>query len=229
MAIFSSVTELKNSIKDWLNRPDLSDLLIEDFLTLANGEMQRKLNTRNQINIFRKVVGRLPTSSGPAEPGVGAIDSDEITEQRFYYPLGADGIISISDSKGRRLRPVTFAEYKMLAENSSGDACAFAGAGNYIYIAPKIALDDVFTIADKNEDASWATNYQGSTTVAAYNPLLLGSLMYAYMYLKDDNRVALYREKFDDAIQDLNKQSTKTLGLGRIKDDSITQFGGPLA
>tara|TARA_E500000331_G_scaffold357593_1_gene419877 strand:- start:741 stop:1382 length:642 start_codon:yes stop_codon:yes gene_type:complete len=212
MAIFNSVTELTNSIKDWLNRPDLSDLLIGDFLTLANGEMQRKLNTRNQMSVETRT----------------NFSVTEVAEQRFYYPPGADGIVSISDSKGRKLNPVTFSEYKLLAENSSGEACAFAGVSNYIYIAPAISENDSFTIIYKDEDASYNTNYQGSTVVAAYNPLLLGSLMYAYMYLKDDNRVALYREKFDDAIQDLNKQSTKTLGLGRIKDDSIAQYGGPL-
>lgn len=212
MAIFTNVTEFKASVKDWLNRPDLSDSLIEDFLYLANSDMQKKLNTRNQMTIQTKT-----------------ISSAEALAQKFYYPGGADGIVSISDSKGRRLKPVTFAEYKLYAENSGEKASVFAGAGNEIYIGPKIALNDVFTIQFKDEDSAINTNYQETGIISASSPLLMGSLMYAYMYLKDDNRVALYREKFEDAIQDMNKQSTRTLGLGRIKDDSITQFGGPLA
>ena len=212
MPISSSLTELKAAVKDWLNRPDLSDSVIDDVVTLANGELQRKLNTRNQMTVQVKT-----------------ITAAEATAQKFEYLFGADGIVSISDSKGRRLRPVTFAEYKLYAEKDGGEASVFAGAGNEIYIGPKIAEGDVFTIQFKDEDSVVTTNLHGTGIVAAYNPLLLGSLMYAYMYLKDDNRVALYREKFEDAIMDLNRQSTRTLGLGRIKDDSITQYGGPLA
>jgi ketosteroid isomerase-like protein len=212
MAIYTSFTEFKETVKDWLNRPDLSDSVLTDFVILASGELQRKLNIRNQMTVEIKT-----------------ISSAEATAQKFFYPSGADGIVSITDSKGRRLKPVTFAEYKLYAENDGGEASVFAGAGNEIYIGPKIAENDVFTIQFKDEDASYVTNLQGTGVVSAYNPLLMGSLMYAYMYFKDDNRVALYREKFEDAIQDMNNQSTRTLGLGRIKDDSITQFGGPLA
>jgi hypothetical protein len=45
------------------------------------------------------------------------------------------------------------------------------------------------------------------------------------MYLKDDNRVAIFKAKYDEAILEANKQM-KT--VGRIKDDSIAQYGGPL-
>ena len=212
MSLLTSFTEFKAAVKDWLNRPDLSDSVITDVIILANGELQRKLNTRNQMTVEIKT-----------------ISSAEATAQKFFYNAGADGIVSITDSKGRKLRPVTFAEYKLYAENDGGEASVFAGAGNEIYIGPKIAENDVFTIQFKDEDADYTTNLQGSGIVAVYNPLLMGSLMYAYMYLKDDNRVALYKQKFEDAIMDMNRQSTRTLGLGRIKDDSITQYGGPLA
>ena len=211
MALTTNITDFKAAVKDWLNRPDLSDSVIDDVVTLANGELQRKTNTRNQMTVEQKT-----------------ITLAEATAQKFFYPFGADGIISITDSKGRKLRPVTFAEYKLYAENDGGEASVFAGAGNEIYIGPKIAENDVFTIQFKDEASTINTNYQDSDIVSAYNPLLMGSLMYAYMYLKDDNRVALYKQKFEDAIMDLNKQSTRTLGLGRIKDDSITQYGGPL-
>ncbi len=212
MAIFTNLTDFKTSLKDWLNRPDLSDNFLDELIFLANGEMQRKLNTRNQMSVIVKTVS-----------------SSEASNQKMIYFLGCDGIVSITDSKGRRLKPVTFAEYRLYAENSSGEASVFAGTGNELYIGPKIAQGDVFTIQFKDEDSILPTNLHSTEVVQAYNPLLLGCLMYAYMYFKDDNRVALYREKFEDAIQDMNKQSTRTLGLGRIKDDSITQFGGPLA
>jgi len=211
MGIESTFSDLQNSVIDWLNRPDISRPLVRDFTLLASGEMQRKLNTRNQMTVEVKT-----------------ITAAEATAQKFFYPFGADGIVSITDSKGRRLRPVTFAEYKLYAENDGGEASVFAGSGNEIYIGPKIAENDVFTIQFKDESAEVNTAYQGTSVVSTYNPLLLGTLMYAYMYLKDDARVALYREKFEDAIMDMNRQSTRTLGLGRIKDDSITQYGGPL-
>ena len=120
MALTTNVTDFKEALKDWLNRPDLSDSVITDVITLANGEMQRKLNTRNQMEVEEKT-----------------ISASEATAQKFYYPGGADGIISITDSKGKKLKPVTFAEYKLYAENSGEEASVFAGAGNEIYIGPR--------------------------------------------------------------------------------------------
>ena len=54
----------------------------------------------------------------------------------------------------------------------------------------------VFTIQFKDEDSVINTNYQETGIISATSGLLMGCLMYAYMYLKDDNRVALYREKY---------------------------------
>jgi hypothetical protein len=50
--------------------------------------------------------------------------------------------------------------------------------------------------------------------------------MYACTYLKDDNRIAVYKQKFDELILDWNRQERLH---SRIQDESISMNGGPLA
>jgi len=197
------------SIADWLNRSDLTGQ-IPDFITLASNEAQRKLD----VPITKQIINQTVTSS-------------QATAKKFYVPFGSNAIISITDSKGRSLNPVSFKEYQVYTQEA-GDACVYASAGGEIYIGPPPAENDVFTIQYFDGDAPWVFFYQGQEICPIPEPILMGSLMYAYMYLKDDNRVSLYKGKFDEAIESYNR-TNKTLAMGRIKDESIAVNGGPLA
>ena len=96
-----------------------------------------------------------------------------------------------------------------------------------IFIGPSPPQGEVYTIEIKQLGNLNMTNYppSGSFYVAFNDVFLYGVLHNAYMYLKDDNRVAIFKAKYDEAILEANKQM-KT--VGRIKDDSIAQYGGPL-
>ena len=206
----STLAEIKTSAADWLNRSDLTTQ-IDDFATLALREMQRKLNTTFTTTIADHTVS-----------------ATEASLQRFLMPDDAIGIVSITDSKGRSLRAVSYAEYENYTD-ISGDGCVYAVAMGKIYIGPPPAENDVFTIQFKDADTKYLTAYRGGTEVAFPEVLLMGILMNAYIYLKDDNRVPFFKDKFYQGIEDYNRKSTGDLGMGRITDDSIAAYGGPLA
>ena len=206
----STLAEIKTSAADWLNRSDLTSQ-IDDFATLTLKEMQRKLNTTSQTSVIDHTVS-----------------SSEATAKKFFMPDGATGITSITDSNGNRLRSVSHKEYEGYT-SESGNACVYAVTGGDIYIGPPPAENDVFTIQFKDGDSTYLTAYRGTSVVATPEVLLMGILMNAYIYLKDDNRVPFFKDKFYQGIEDYNRKSTGDLGMGRITDDSIAVNGGPLA
>ena len=206
----TTLADIKASAADWLNRSDLTTQ-INDFATLASSEMQRKLNTTSQTSIINHTV-----------------TASEATAKKFYMPDGATGIISITDSKGRNLSAVSYKDYEVYT-TESGDGCVYAVSGGEIYIGPPPSENDVFTIQFRDGDSSYLTAYRGADVVALPEVLLMGILMNAYIYLKDDNRVPFFKDKFYQGIEDYNRKSSTDIGMGRITDDSIAANGGPLA
>jgi len=329
-----SVTNSNNlfdRIADWLNRSDLSSQ-IPSFVDLAVNEMQRKLTGKIQDTVLQYIVS----------------DSDAIAKS-IKSPLRAYSIVSITDSKGRALSPVSYSEYRNIS-STSGASAVYAVSGESIYIGPNPSSGDSFSIqyddgandrirntfsvySDQGVLASPETNIiwmfsknnlvidsvitpviylnvqnlpsdalntvgdriqiKGITNYSEVNPngvwdivsisrlesstyyflsfpegintsgvleyfvglgapaapsdavlnasirldketltypeaILMGSLMFAYIYLKDDARVTFFQQKFLDAIQDINRKDSGNLGLGRIKDESIAANGGPL-
>jgi hypothetical protein len=330
MALTNS-NDLFDRIADWLNRSDLSSQ-IPSFVDLAVNEMQRKLTGKIQDTVLQYIVS----------------DSDAIAKS-IKSPLRAYSIVSITDSNGRALSPVSYSEYKNIS-STSGASTVYAVSGGDIYIGPNPSSGDSFSIQyddgandrirttfsvyeDQSALESPQTNIlqmysknnlqinntvtpviflnvqnlpsdtittvgdriqiKGITNYSEVNPngvwdivvisrfesnthyylsfpeaintsgileyfvgfsapaapsdtvlnasirvdketltypeaILMGSLMFAYIYLKDDARVTFFQQKFLDAIQDINRKDSGNLGLGRIKDESIAANGGPL-
>lgn len=207
----ATITDIKAAAADWLNRSDLTSQ-INDFYSLTLSDVARKLKIPLMENVQDKT-----------------ISSDEATAKKFLEPYAASNIISITDSKGNILEPVDFREYKQYIDDS-GSAKVFSHTGGFIYIGSPPAANDVFTIQYKYLYAEGLNNYQSALGVAGltnfYDLLLYGILMHACVYLKDDNRVPLFKQKYDELIIDVNRNIRLN---GRIKDESIAVNGGPLA
>tara|TARA_B100001059_G_C17798289_1_gene564511 strand:- start:875 stop:1501 length:627 start_codon:yes stop_codon:yes gene_type:complete len=203
-----TVAEIKASAADWLNRSDLTSQ-IDDFFNLTITEVSRKLDVT--------LMDAVETHT---------ITSVDIANGYFFDPPSALEIQSITDSKGRSLDRVPFEEYRKYID-ATGNTKVYALADTKIFIGPTPSEGEVYTIVIKQLGNSNMTNYPptGSIYVAFNDVFLYGILHNAYMYLKDDNRVAIFKAKYDEAILEANKQM-KT--VGRIKDDSIAQYGGPL-
>lgn len=327
----TSSNDLEARVSDWLNRSDLSSQ-IPDFIDLAVNEMQRKLTGKIQDTVL-----------------LYRVSDADASAKKIKSPLRAYSIVSITDSKGRALSPVSYSEYKNIS-STSGTSTVYAVSGEDIYIGPNPSSGDSFSIqyddgannrikttfseyapqsllespetnilymfsknnllingnvtpalvlnaqnlpsesllsvgdrieikritnySEVNPNGAWdiveilaqesSTFYYLSFPEAASTSgvveyfvglgqpsapsdtylrpyikedkglltypeaILMGALMFAYIYLKDDARVTFFQQKFLDAIQDINRKDSGNLGLGRIKDESIAANGGPL-
>jgi len=206
MALGTSA-EIKAAAADWLNRTDLTSQ-IDDFFNMSLSEATRRLDLALGESVIEITVS-----------------SDQATAKKLLEPQGSLDIISITDEKGNRLEEVPFQQYRSYVETGSS-ACVFAYVGGYIYIGSPPSEGDKFTIQYKELNNFNYANYQNSGIAAIPTIILYGILMYACTYLKDDNRIAVYKQKFDELILDWNRQERLH---SRIQDESISMNGGPLA
>ena len=200
----STNADLQASIADWLNRSDLS-AQIPDFLTLAQLKINRKLSIVEQ-EILAEIT---PVA------------------QATTLPTGTKFVISVSDSKGRRVEAVSMSELLDYAVEG-GSVTRYTVSGDKIYFAPTPASDntDAFSVlysADKD------LNGGDSGPVLLQDIYLNAALQEAYVYLKDDGRVNYFKQMVDEGIANVEaRRSKQGVGRARIKDESIAANGGPL-
>ena len=178
-----TVAEIKSSAADWLNRSDLTSQ-IDDFFSLTISEVSRKLDVT--------LMDAVETQT---------ISSVEIGRGYIIDPPSALNIKSITDSKGRSLDKVSFEEYRKYID-ATGSAEVYASVDTKIFIGPPPSEGEVYTIEFKQLGNSNMNNYPptGYLYTAFNDVFLYGILHNAYMYLKDDNRVAIFKAKYDPII-----------------------------
>lgn len=198
----STLAEIKTSAADWLNRTDLTTQ-IDDFSTLAVEEIYRKL--------------RIPYTTQVYSTTVTAGNAGYIT-----LPDGNLSIVSVTDSQGRALQAVTFEVYRGYT-GGGGTPCVYSSTFDRLYIGPSLSEGDTFTIQHESTAG-------GAFSIVTNMPevLLMGILMFACLFLKDDERAKLYRVKFHEGIEEYNMRGSGGAGRSRIMDQSISSNGGPL-
>ena len=200
----NTTADLQAAIADWLNRSDLS-AQIPDFLTLA----QLKINRRLSI-VEQEILAEITPVA-----------------QATTLPVGTKYVISVSDSKGRRVEAVSMSELLDYAAEG-GSVTRYSVSGDKIYFAPTPASDntDAFSVlysADKD------LNGGDSGPVLLQDIYLNAALHEAYVYLKDDGRVAYFKGMVDEGVANVQARRAKQgVGRARIKDESIAANGGPL-
>jgi hypothetical protein len=196
--------DLQAAIADWLNRSDLS-AQIPDFLTLAQLKINRRLSIVEQ---------EILTEITPVA-------------QATTLPVGTKFVISVSDSNGHRLEPVSMSEILDYAAES-GSVSRYSVSGDKLYVAPTPAATNVDKLsvlysADKD------LNGGDSGPVLLQDIYLNAALHEAYVYLKDDGRVAYFKGMVDEGVSNVQaRRSKQGIGRARIKDESIAANGGPL-
>ena len=118
----STNADLQAAIADWLNRSDLS-AQIPDFLTLA----QLKINRRLSI-VEQEILAEITPVA-----------------QATTLPVGTKYVISVSDSKGRRVEAVSMSELLDYAAEG-GSVTRYSVSGDKIYFAPTPASDNTDAI-----------------------------------------------------------------------------------
>lgn len=196
MAINSRAT-LQSGIADFLNRDDLTDV-IPTFIDLAEGQINRDVRHWKMETTAQKVV----------VDDVALLPSDWLeTKNVQYYP-------DINDYT--KFHPLEYLsqnaldERKMNSENIIGEPQYYTfavngGTGMYIlFPQPKAREDDRIVLSYLQN-----LNLAGTSWLLTDYPdvYLYGSLIHAAIYLKDDERLALFSQMYGAAVQRVNASS----------------------
>jgi hypothetical protein len=186
----STFSELKTAIAGWLHRSDLTSVLA-DFVTLSESKFNRRLRTRQQETAFGPTT---PTSYGIAIP------SDFAAVRKLWRT---------SDRWELTQRPIDTLTFLQEGGQSTGfaitDAFVFDGTSEVggIYFAKITALSDA-------APTNWL--------LTAYPDLYLwAGLSEAAFYSKDLNSAAMWTERADALIKEINGASQRDKFSGPLR------------
>lgn len=206
MAI-STYDTLKSNIADFLNRDDLTSV-IPTFIDMAQGQINRdvrhwKMEKQTSLSSTSAGVFQLPT------------DWLETKELKFApdlveYPNDTYTVEYISQN--------TFDERKQNSNALTGNPKYYTLVANaglmYAHLFPITEQTDntanlltLNYLAENQLDGSNQTNWLIADASDVY---LYGSLIHAAIYLKDDERLALFSQMYAAAVQRANASSDES-------------------
>lgn len=185
----STYSELQTKIKAWLHRGDL-DSITPDFIMLAEQRINGDLDARLQDTVAR----------------ISATQSGE------YVDLPSDLInirqLSVTTDPIRGMKYVTPDSFRVLNPYAtSGTPELYTVIGSKAYIAPipdaAYSMNVIYKARVPALSNSVTTNWLLTTYPHVY---LYGALCEAAPYLKDDNRIAVWENKYKESIDTVNAQ-----------------------
>ena len=198
----STYSDLKASVADWLNRTDLTNQVV-DFISLAEAEMKRRLrrsSTRTTISI----------------------SSEETALPADCAELRA---ISLESSSPQRDAPLNLCTPEMLAETRARNSGVAGRPTDAAFMAGNLVVSPV---PDQTYTArifyftqlTPLSNSAPTNAVLAEAPdaYLYGALLQAEPFLEHDERVGLWQQKFDRAIDQLNEVRVREEYSASLKD-----------
>lgn len=209
----STYDELITSIIKWSKRQDL-DLLIPDFIQLAEGEMFDNPNQILQIRASEKTSTATAVGTAPNASRFLALPPN-FTNQRDFK-------ITVSDSN---LDLRYQSPSSMYIRSGTGTPCFFT-------ITDEIELDVVpdqdYTLTMKyyaEFDPLTSTNQTNEVLTSNPNIYLYGALKQSFLYQEDINQATVYDGLFTDAIKGANRKSK----AGRYGPAPAMKFKGSVA
>lgn len=176
-------TDLINAVRDYLNRPNLSDATINSWFSIVNGELNVALreHPRNMVRA------------------------------NFTQPAGSsllplpENVIGITRLVSGNTPWTQFPTSAMADADAAGNA--FIERGTCLELYPAPAADTEFYL-DYYAAITPFTDDYSSNWVSLYFPdvYLYGALKEAAVWLKDDQRLALWQQEFRRRLDDLAAQ-----------------------
>jgi hypothetical protein len=193
---FSNYTNLRAAVKGALHRSDL-DTAIQDFVTLAEDRLNKRLRLRGMENRV--------TASISAE--YIALPDDFLAMRNFQ----------LNSTPRIRLEYATpeYLDSLYPDGDSTGRPKFYTFVGGEIQLAP--IPDGTYTAEmDYYQKLDLATDTTNWVLENAPRCYYTGSLMEAYLYLKDEKRASYWEQRFEQAIQDVERAD---------KGDRFPDFG----
>lgn len=193
---FTNYTGLQASIGDFLNRPDLNDGgQIAGFVVLAEASMRRNLRRSTKIATLTLVSGDV-SATLPADLAELASMTPAVSAA---LPRGGVPLDEVSFAQLTELRSILPA---------TGIPRYFAVAGSTVYLAPApadsyLAFQTSYITGFTPLSGSNASN---SILVEAPDAYLYGALVESAPFLEHDERLPMWKDRFDTAIAELNEK-----------------------
>jgi len=188
MAINSYFT-LQTAVKNWLDRQDLSSR-VPEFISLAEARIARRLRSR----------------------GIEERATTSLVSGQEYYSLPTDFITARSIKVNSS--PVRVLKYKIPTQlNELYPTSTIGSPTHYTIIGEEIQIKPTPNSTDTLEVAYFTrlpalsdTNTTNWLTANAPDLLLYGALIEAEAYLVNDPRIAIWKNAFDEAMNEWNRQ-----------------------
>ena len=189
-------TELKDAIADWLDRSDLT-ARIPDFIALAEARLNRELRIRPM-----EVRSTMVTTA----------------DQQYFQLPG--GYIQMRNMQ-LNTNPTTPLEYitpemmdRLYGSTTSGKPRAYTLIGDEIQLAPipdstytvEMAFYEKFTPLGDGSSGTVTSNW---LTANAPDVLLYGALMEAEPFIKNDERIPVWLNGYNNAVNKLQQQDQR--------------------
>ena len=189
-------TELKDAIADWLDRSDLT-ARIPDFIALAEARINRELRIRPM-----EVRSTMVTTA----------------DQQYFQLPG--GYIQMRNMQ-LNTNPTTPLEYitpemmdRLYGSTTSGKPRAYTLIGDEIQLAPipdstytvEMAFYEKFTPLGDGSSGTVTSNW---LTANAPDVLLYGALMEAEPFIKNDERIPVWLNGYNNAVNKLQQQDQR--------------------
>lgn len=192
----ANYTDLTGNIAAWLDRTDLTSV-IPDFITLAEGKINRRLRTKEMESI---------TSGLTMTAGDNTYDfpTDALSISKFKL---ISGEVYELDQLSKELLVRKF------PHNIAARPKAFTVDGNQLIVAPPPDGDydyelSYYTGLDLETDS---TNWLMTRYPDAY---LYGSLLEAAPYLTDSEKIAVWEIKFAQVMQEIESADKRDRWMG---------------
>lgn len=195
----SNRTELLAAIADWLNRTDLTST-IPDFITLAEAEMKRRLRRATESTTIYISAGNMTGPSDMAEP----IHLRLSTSSPYQ-----DGTLLLCT-------PEMLTDVRQRAGYVTGRPTHYAYYDGQLQFAPTPdqSYDGILLYAQQLTPLT-VSNTTNAVLTEAPDAYLFGALLQAAPYLEHDERIAVWYQKFNDAIDQLNEmRERESYGAG---------------
>lgn len=206
----SNRTELLAAIADWLNRTDLT-AVIPDFITLAEAEMKRRLRRATESTTIYISAGNMTGPSDMAEPIHLRLDSG--------YPY-LDGSMSLCT-------PEMLTDVRQRTGYVTGRPTHYAYFDGQLQFGPSPdqSYNAILLYAQQLSPLT-ASNTTNAVLTEAPDLYLFGSLLQAAPYMEHDERIAVWHQKFNDAINQMNEmRDRESYGAG-LKESRLSHVIG---
>jgi hypothetical protein len=198
MAI-STYSELKSAVADWLNRSDLT-AAIPNFIQLAEAKFNRELRTRQQVKrAYATLTGQ-------------------------YIQIPTDWLeainLQLNVTPVRVLDFVTLDQADRIRANRYGEtnADAYTIVGEQLEVIPPVGTNTEIDMTYYMKIPALSDGSPTNWLLTAWPDLYLyATLVHAAPYLREDERVAIWKGLADQLLEEV-----------RMSDERAKHSGGPL-